>query len=74
VKRPLIAYIADIQGRREARLRQGASLKGPSRLFNAGLEGNMRRAIDIHEGETLDAAAFKKLVAAAAALNGANRK
>jgi hypothetical protein len=38
---------------------QGVSLPDPSRLFNSGLEGNTRRAIDIHEGETVDAAAFK---------------
>jgi hypothetical protein len=49
----------------------GAALKDPSRLFNSSLEGNMRRAIDIREGETLNAAAFKKLVAAAVALNKA---
>ena len=49
---------------------QGASLPDPSRLFNASLEGNMRRAIDIHEGETVDAGAFKALVKAAVAQNG----
>ena len=48
---------------------KGASLKDPSRLFNSSLEGNTRRAIDIHEGEELDADAFKMLVAAAVALN-----
>jgi hypothetical protein len=48
---------------------KGASLKDPKRLFNASLEGNVRRAIDIHEGEEVDAAAFKALVRAAAALN-----
>ena len=48
---------------------QGASLPDPSRLFNASLEGNMRRAIDIHEGETVDARAFKALVKAAVAEN-----
>jgi hypothetical protein len=48
---------------------QGASLPDPSRLFNASLEGNMRRAIDIHEGETVNPAAFKKLVKAAVAFN-----
>lgn len=47
----------------------GASLADPSRLFNASLEGNTRRAIDIHEGETIDAAAFKTLVKAAVARN-----
>ena len=49
---------------------RGADLPDPSRLFNASLEGNMRRAIDIHEGETVNAAAFKKLVKAAVARNG----
>jgi hypothetical protein len=53
---------------------KGASLKDPSRLFNASLEGNMRRAIDISEGETINAAAFKKLIAAAIALNKAKAK
>jgi hypothetical protein len=50
---------------------KGASLKDPSRLFNSSLEGNMRRAIDIHEGEALNAAAFKKLILAAMTLNSA---
>jgi hypothetical protein len=49
---------------------KGASLKDPARLFNASLEGNTRRAIDIHEGEQVDAAAFKVLVRAAVAMNG----
>src|SRR5215210_6954712 len=40
---------------------KGASLKDPSRLFNSSLEGNTRRAIDIHEGEEIDASAFKAL-------------
>jgi hypothetical protein len=48
---------------------QGASLPDPSRLFNSSLEGNMRRAIDIHEGEQVDARAFKALVKAAVARN-----
>jgi hypothetical protein len=48
----------------------GASLPDPSRLFNASLEGNTRRAIDIHEGEKVDARAFKALVKAAVAGNG----
>jgi len=50
---------------------RGASLKDPSRLFNASLEGNMRRAIDIHEGDTIDETAFKALIRAAVALNTA---
>ena len=52
---------------------KGASLKDPARLFNASLDGNVRRAIDIHEGETVDAAAFKALVREAIALNSAGK-
>ena len=48
---------------------QGASLEDPSRLFNASLEGNTRRAIDIHEGDKIDAKAFKALIRAAVTLN-----
>jgi len=50
---------------------KGASLDDPSRLFNASLEGNTRRAIDLHEGDALDEPAFKTLIQAAAALNTA---
>ncbi len=48
---------------------KGAALKDPSKLFNSSLEGNVRRAIDIHEGDEIDEAAFKTLIRAAAALN-----
>ena len=48
---------------------KGASLEDPSGLFNASLEGNVRRAIDIHEGDEIDEDAFKTLIRAAAALN-----
>ena len=48
---------------------EGASLKDPSRLFNSSLDGNVRRAIDIHEGEEVDESAFKALVRQAVALN-----
>lgn len=48
---------------------KGASLKDPASLFNASLDGNARRAIDIHEGEEVDGAAFKALVREAIALN-----
>src|SRR6266481_357906 len=48
---------------------RGARIPDPSRLFNSSLEGNTRRAIDIHEGEKVDAGAFQALVKAAAALN-----
>ena len=50
---------------------QGASVPDPKGLFNSSLEGNTRRAIDIHEGETVDARAFKALVKAAVARNAA---
>ena len=50
---------------------KGASLEDPSGLFNASLEGNMRRAIDIHEGEEIDEEALKVLIRAAVALNTA---
>jgi len=53
---------------------RGASLPDPSRLFNSSLEGHTRRAIDIHEGEKVDARAFKALVKAAVALNGLSAK
>jgi hypothetical protein len=49
---------------------KGARLPDPSRLFNSSLEGNTRRAIDIHEGDKVDAVAFKTLVKAAVAENG----
>ena len=49
---------------------KGASLKDPARLFNSSLDGNTRRAIDIREGEEVDASAFKALVLQAIALNG----
>lgn len=53
---------------------KGASLDDPSGLFNSSLDGNARRAIDIHEGEALDPAAFRALIRAAAALNAAKAK
>ena len=53
---------------------QGASIPDPSRLFNSSLEGNTRRAIDIHEGEKVDAGAFKALVREAVAENSAKAK
>jgi hypothetical protein len=53
---------------------KGASLKDPAKLFNASLEGNARRAIDLHEGDTLDEPAFIALIQAAVSLNqGASR-
>jgi len=52
---------------------KGASLKDPARLFNSSLEGNVRRAIDIHEGDQVDENAFKALVRQAVALNTAAR-
>jgi hypothetical protein len=52
---------------------KGASLKDPARLFNSSLEGNMRRAIDIHEGEEVDGSAFKVLFRQAVALNSSGK-
>jgi len=48
---------------------KGAELEDPSKLFNSSLEGNVRRAIDLHEGDTLNASAFKALIREAVALN-----
>ena len=53
---------------------RGASLEDPARLFNASLDGNVRRAIDIHEGDDIDAAAFQALVRRAVALNGSAKR
>src|SRR5262249_596509 len=53
---------------------KGASLKDPSKLFNSSLEGNTRRAIDIHQGEEIDANAFKALIRSAVALNTSGGK
>src|SRR5205814_1670412 len=53
---------------------KGASLKDPSGLFNSSLEGNARRAIDLHEGDVLNEDAFKRLIRAAAALNSASAR
>jgi hypothetical protein len=52
---------------------KGASLKDPARLFNSSLDGNARRAIDIHEGEEVDETAFKALVREAVALNSSGK-
>ena len=52
---------------------KGASLKDPARLFNSSLDGNVRRAIDIHEGEKVDESAFKTLVRQAVALNSSSK-
>src|SRR6266851_4363844 len=53
---------------------KGAALRDPSGLFNSSLDGNVRRAIDIHEGEEIDANAFKALIRAAVALNTSGGK
>src|SRR5436305_14951160 len=53
---------------------KGASLKDPSDLFNSSLEGNVRRAIDFHEGEKIDEKALKALIRAAVALNRSSAK
>ena len=53
---------------------KGASLKDPKRLFNSSLEGNVRRAIDLFEGDEIDEPAFKDVIRAAVALNGKGKK
>jgi hypothetical protein len=53
---------------------KGASLKDPAGLFNSSLDGNVRRAIDIHEGDEIDESAFKTLIRAAAAMNGSSAR
>ena len=53
---------------------KGASLKDPSGLFNSSLDGKVRRAIDVHEGENIDAAALKALIREAVALNVSSKK
>ena len=53
---------------------KGALLKDPSGLFNSGLESKVRRAIDFHEGDEIEAAAFKTLIRAAAALNKSSKR
>ena len=70
----VVARRIDLHGRnvqecREDDLRQGASLEDPSGLFNSSLEGNTRRAIDLHEGDEIDEKALKALIRAAVALN-----
>ncbi|HEY4043143.1 MAG TPA: DUF1801 domain-containing protein, partial [Rhodopila sp.] len=52
---------------------RGASIEDPNKLFNSSLEGNTRRAIDLHEGEKINEAAFKQLVQAAVAANAVAR-
>jgi len=52
---------------------KGASLKDPARLFNSSLDGNARRAIDIHEGDEIDESAFKTLIRQAVALNSSGK-
>ena len=59
----------DVQERRETDLLKGASLKDPSGLFNASLDGNTRRAIDFHEDDEIDEKAFATLIRAAVTLN-----
>jgi hypothetical protein len=53
---------------------KGASLEDPSGLFNSSLDGNVRRAIDIHEGEAIDEDAFRDLIREAVALNESSRR
>jgi hypothetical protein len=53
---------------------KGASIKDPKRLFNSSLDGNVRRAIDLHEGEKINESAFKDLIRAAVQLNAKGKK
>ena len=53
---------------------RGAEVEDPHHLFNASLEGNLRRAIDLHDGDRLDAEAFRQLIRAAAGVNGARKQ
>jgi hypothetical protein len=53
---------------------KGAAIKDPKGIFNSSLDGNVRRAIDLHEGDTIDEPAFKELIRAAAALNAKGKK
>jgi len=53
---------------------KGASLKDPSHLFNSSLDGNVRRAIDFHQGDEVDEAAFKTLIRSAVALNSSSTR
>jgi hypothetical protein len=64
----------DLQGGREAHLRQGASLEDPVRLFNSSLEGKVRRAIDFREGQAIYERAFASLIKAAVAANASAAK
>ena len=63
----------DLQERVKLTFAKGAALEDPSGLFNSSLEGNVRRAIDIHEGDKIDEKALKALIRAAVALNTAKR-
>jgi hypothetical protein len=64
----------DVQGQGEDHLRQGATLEDPAGLFNASLDGNTRRAIDLHDADDLDEEAFTSLVRAAVALNASTAR
>ena len=67
----LICTGEPFRGKVKLTFARGASLEDPAGLFNASLDANVRRAIDIHEGEELDADAFRTLIRAAVALNTA---
>lgn len=64
----------DLQGRGEDDLAKGAALDDPAGLFNSSLDGNVRRAIDIREGEKINEKALKALIRAAVALNASKKK
>ena len=63
-----------VQGGREAHLLPGAAVADPEKLFNSSLERNTRRAIDLHEGETINEAAFKQLIRSAVEANVSARE
>ena len=69
VARRIDLHRRDVQERREDDLFKGGALEDPSGLFNSSLDGNTRRAIDFHEGETIDEEALKALIRAAVTLN-----
>jgi len=64
-----IKELGDWRGMTLARVREGAALQDPSGLFKSSLDGNVRRAIDIHESDNVDEAALKDLIRSAVALN-----
>ena len=71
---PTVEHRANLRQLVKMTFAKGASLKDPSGLFNSSLDGNVRRAIDIHEGEKIDAPALKALIREAVALDVSGKK